>query len=316
MLHSAANGFVTAVISYRLSPEVKHPVHTEDSLVALKWLRSHASDFNADPESLVLMGNSAGGHISGLIALSPEFSAVEDGRPTVSAPWLKGVALISPPTDIGRMFGSSLNAATFDGIFEWTEDQAYYERVSPVTMVTEEAALVPWYIANATRDYHLHLDALDLLTQLDQVGAKVEYLMRTSDHNGLTGLRYGLGHADRILMKSMWTWARKCVEDHPGLETVDPVVDRVSTPIWLLGVRWALVTCVLIVFTVVVLLALPFILCKQFKMTSSLNEPPAPLRPTPGIKAYSDATAILKKRSKASNGGLSSPLLSNQTDFV
>ena len=72
----AARGFVTALVSYRLSGEAKYPAALHDCKEALRWLRAHAAQYKIDPAHLGVMGGSAGGHLSGLVAMTsgqPEF---------------------------------------------------------------------------------------------------------------------------------------------------------------------------------------------------------------------------------------------------
>lgn len=56
-------------INYRLAPKWKHPAAVEDVEAAVGWLRGQSRRFRIDPERLVLMGESAGGHLAALAAL-------------------------------------------------------------------------------------------------------------------------------------------------------------------------------------------------------------------------------------------------------
>ncbi len=72
----AQRGFVTALVSYRLSNEAKYPAALHDCKAALRCLRAHAKELKIDPERIGCMGGSAGGHLSGLTAMTtglPEF---------------------------------------------------------------------------------------------------------------------------------------------------------------------------------------------------------------------------------------------------
>lgn len=69
----AEQGIAFAAVSYRLSPRVKHPAHVEDCARAFAWLRSHAAEYGGDPDRLFISGQSAGGHLSALLALDPRY---------------------------------------------------------------------------------------------------------------------------------------------------------------------------------------------------------------------------------------------------
>ena len=70
-LSIAAAGIVVAAIDYRLAPQHPYPDSVADVNYATRWLKVHARDFNADPETLGALGSSAGGHLLMLSALRP-----------------------------------------------------------------------------------------------------------------------------------------------------------------------------------------------------------------------------------------------------
>jgi acetyl esterase/lipase len=56
----ARAGILTAVINYRLFPQVSYPVYVEDTALAMQWAVSRAEALGADPQRIFLMGHSAG----------------------------------------------------------------------------------------------------------------------------------------------------------------------------------------------------------------------------------------------------------------
>jgi acetyl esterase/lipase len=67
--HLAARGWACSV-DYRLSPQATFPDHLVDVKRAIAWVREHAAEYGADPGFLVVAGNSAGGHLASLAALT------------------------------------------------------------------------------------------------------------------------------------------------------------------------------------------------------------------------------------------------------
>lgn len=65
----AEEGVGMALASYRLSPAVKHPEHIRDVARAFAWLHANIAKHGGDPERLYVMGHSAGGHLTALLAL-------------------------------------------------------------------------------------------------------------------------------------------------------------------------------------------------------------------------------------------------------
>ncbi|KAI1273389.1 Alpha/Beta hydrolase protein [Xylaria sp. FL0933] len=51
-------------VQYRLAPEHPAPAAVEDVYSAIKWLQTHAAEFNVDPKRVVVQGKSAGGGIA------------------------------------------------------------------------------------------------------------------------------------------------------------------------------------------------------------------------------------------------------------
>jgi acetyl esterase/lipase len=62
--HLARRGYAVAAIEYRLAPRWPWPAQREDTLDALRWLKSHAEEFGIDAQRFVLLGRSAGGQIA------------------------------------------------------------------------------------------------------------------------------------------------------------------------------------------------------------------------------------------------------------
>lgn len=65
----ARSGFTAATINYRLSGEAKFPAAFHDCQCAIRWLRTHASEYQIDPNRIGVYGNSAGGHLALLLGL-------------------------------------------------------------------------------------------------------------------------------------------------------------------------------------------------------------------------------------------------------
>lgn len=72
----AERGYVAATISYRLSDEARYPAAIHDVKAAIRWLRTHAVEYQLDPRHIAVAGGSAGGQIAALAGVTndrPEF---------------------------------------------------------------------------------------------------------------------------------------------------------------------------------------------------------------------------------------------------
>src|SRR5580698_9346950 len=59
----APAGYSVFSINYRLAPHQPYPAMVEDVQTAIRYLRSHAADWKADPDKIALVGGSAGGYL-------------------------------------------------------------------------------------------------------------------------------------------------------------------------------------------------------------------------------------------------------------
>src|SRR5438067_5341204 len=67
----AASGLVVVAVDFRLGAEGAYPKSIADVNYATRWLKAHASDFNATPEAPGGLGLSSGGHMIILSAMRP-----------------------------------------------------------------------------------------------------------------------------------------------------------------------------------------------------------------------------------------------------
>lgn len=65
----ARNGYVACAINYRLAPQFPYPAAFDDCQRAVRWIRAHASEYGVNPKRVGAMGDSAGGHLVGLIGV-------------------------------------------------------------------------------------------------------------------------------------------------------------------------------------------------------------------------------------------------------
>ncbi|GAA4975086.1 MULTISPECIES: alpha/beta hydrolase [Streptomyces] len=67
----AAAGIAVACADYRLSGEAPFPAPVDDLRAALRWLGLRAAELGLDMDRTVVWGESAGGHLASLLALTP-----------------------------------------------------------------------------------------------------------------------------------------------------------------------------------------------------------------------------------------------------
>jgi len=82
----AARGFAMFSISYRFSSPQRstYPQAVHDIVAAVQFLKGNAQDLHIDPNRIALMGDSAGGHLAALIALTAKRKTFAGGYPADS----------------------------------------------------------------------------------------------------------------------------------------------------------------------------------------------------------------------------------------
>ena len=75
-------GYAVIAMDYRLWPEVLFPENLYDVKTAVRWARAHAQEYNLDPERFTMVGDSAGGHLTLMVAFTadrPEYAGYQYG---------------------------------------------------------------------------------------------------------------------------------------------------------------------------------------------------------------------------------------------
>lgn len=94
---ASRNGFMGAVINYRLAPAHRWPAGGEDVARVVGWLKANAPRFGGDPERILLVGTSAGAaHIATYLHLNPNSADV------AGVVLLSGIYGYTPPNDPAR----------------------------------------------------------------------------------------------------------------------------------------------------------------------------------------------------------------------
>ena len=71
----AESGMVVAAVDFRQSPDHQYPAQVADVNLATRWLKAHAVEFNADPDTVGGIAGSSGGHTVLLSAMRPNHPA-------------------------------------------------------------------------------------------------------------------------------------------------------------------------------------------------------------------------------------------------
>jgi acetyl esterase/lipase len=95
----AAQGFAVAAVDYRLSGEALFPAALEDVRAAAAWVRGQACAYGMDTGRVFLWGDSAGGHLALMTALT----GAKVPGPEGAGPQIRGVVAWFPVTDLAGL---------------------------------------------------------------------------------------------------------------------------------------------------------------------------------------------------------------------
>lgn len=172
----AANGYVAATISYRLSGEAPFPAAVEDTKCAVRWMRANAGKYHVDPEKIAVIGGSAGGHLALMIGYSAGAPELEGhgGNPGVSSR-VQAVVDFYGPADLTTAFARTNGSVKkFLGNKTFAEDPELYRRASPLTYLTRDDP--PTLILHGTIDDVVPIEQSDLLAaRLKELGVPYLY---------------------------------------------------------------------------------------------------------------------------------------------
>lgn len=66
------HGYAVAAPNYHVLPNTKFPQPMQDVSAAVRHLRAHAAEYGLDSQRFALMGDSAGGHLASMTAMTPD----------------------------------------------------------------------------------------------------------------------------------------------------------------------------------------------------------------------------------------------------
>jgi acetyl esterase/lipase len=214
-----AGGYALARVTYRLSAEATFPAPLHDVKAAVRWLRHHSGDLGLDQSRFAVWGESAGGHLAALIALTGDDPATAGSG---------GVQGVSDAVRAGVIWYAPSNLLTMaaqnhpEGLQDHDAPDSPESRLiggpvqespkesaaaSPVNYVSPDAP--PLLVVHGDQDRIVPVgQSRELHERLDAVGAPVELqIVPGADHcfvgADLAPLVHdGLAFLDRTLQRS------------------------------------------------------------------------------------------------------------------
>jgi acetyl esterase/lipase len=185
----AGTGWAAATVDYDLRAAQPWVTQPADVRAAIVWVRTHAAAFGIDPARIALVGSSAGGHLSMLVATAGSGPLTIDDRVAAVVSW-------SGVSDLPRLARSPVAeplvkdlAARFNG-GSLDDEPARWMELSPVAHV--DATDPPMLLAHSAQETLVPVDqALAMRDALRDNGVEVETVV-------LPGTAHASDYEDRV----------------------------------------------------------------------------------------------------------------------
>jgi alpha-L-fucosidase 2 len=209
----APAGYAVFSVNYRLAPKYPYPYMVDDVQRAVRYIRYHARDWNADPGKIALVGGSAGGYLSNMVGLlnSPGDPHAADPVDRVSA---KAQAVVSVFAQSSFEF-VPLNADVhrfLDPFIAQKGEKEAIREASPITYVSKDDP--PFLEILGTQDEYIPMsEATNLQAALHAVRVRCDIIAIPGGKHGTGGWNKLPNVPDWERQMTAWLNARL---DHSG----------------------------------------------------------------------------------------------------
>jgi acetyl esterase/lipase len=169
----ARHGFLCVAAEYRLSGEARWPAQIHDVKAALRFMRANVSSLGIDPERISVSGNSAGAHLSLMLAATPNVPMFEGkgGHEGVGTECAASVAIYAPTRLRLNRSGEGFDAVA--ALLGPKASRELEDSASPITYVHRQ--FPPTLLIHGNADTIVPVDAsFEMYQALADAGAPAE----------------------------------------------------------------------------------------------------------------------------------------------
>jgi acetyl esterase/lipase len=169
----AENGYVGLSINYLLSDEVHRvtwPQNLHDCKTAVRWLRKNADRLHVDPDHIGVIGGSAGGHLSAMVAATGPEAKYDPPGPYSEYPTrVQAAVIMYAPMEMNLIDRAWLGKTR-------AEDPALYQEVSPLTHLDPRDP--PFLVLHGTADKLVEVEQSRILdAALEKTGLRHQLII-------------------------------------------------------------------------------------------------------------------------------------------
>jgi len=199
-------GYVFVSINYRLLPEATIGQMAGDVAKAIRWVHDHAREFGGSPDTLFVMGHSAGAQLAALVCTDDSYLAAEKLKLNV----IKGCVPVDGDTyDVPLQIKTveQRRADIYRMKFGELESR---KKLSPITHATKGKDIPPFLILHVAGHPETQLQSRNLIKALEDVGVRGKaYGAEGKNH---TTINDELGVADDKPSAEMFNFLKECLK--------------------------------------------------------------------------------------------------------
>lgn len=184
----ARKGYVVASVEYRDSNYAVFPGQVEDIKKAIRYLRAHSQRYQIDPDHIGVMGESAGGHLAGMIGTTGHVQGLDVGEYLDYSSAVQAACPWYIPSDFQQMpvfdediyLGLLPESRLINSIAKVNPDKA--KEASPITYIDDKTP--PFLLIHGTQDQVVPHNQSELMYEaLEAKGLPVDLIsIEGADH--------------------------------------------------------------------------------------------------------------------------------------
>jgi arylformamidase len=182
-------GFVFVSTNYRFAPDVTIKEMTSDIARSMRWVHDHAREFGGDPDSIFVMGHSAGAHLAALVCTDERYLKAE-GLPlsiikgcvpvdvsVYDIPKRLSDTGVAPPAAVKEVFG---------------ESDELYKDLSPITHVAKGKQIPAFLILHVANRPETKSQSHWFAEKLQEAGVSAKVVAAEGKTHGTINADLGL----------------------------------------------------------------------------------------------------------------------------
>jgi acetyl esterase/lipase len=204
------SGYVFVSTNYRFVPNVTIKEMMGDIAKAIRWVHDHAGEYGGDPNSVFVMGHSAGAHLAALVCTDDRYLKAEG----LSLGIIKGCMPVDVSVyDIPRRIkdGGSTPPATFTQVFG--DAEASHRELSPVTHIAKGKHIPPFLILHVADRPETRAQSQWLADKLKDAGVHAQVVAAEGTTHGTINSNLGLPQDKPSL--EMWSFLEMALKRKP-----------------------------------------------------------------------------------------------------